>query len=194
MLFVEQMVGALRDQAWVAIGSLGTLAAVLVALVAILVDRRARSSQEHRRQAQNVTAWISGGRSSEPETDDRGPIRGFTAATLLNASDGPVYRVIAWLVLYPGAPSTGEEAAARLGTRSEHPTAIHVLPPGSFVVHLPEFEPGMMRRPAIEIAFTDAAGRHWIRRQSGRLEGIKNAPADHYGLGEPLDWDMAQPA
>jgi hypothetical protein len=189
---VEQLFDALRDQAWVAVGSIGTLAAVIVALGAVALDRRERTSEQRKRQARQVSAWIARLQVARPADDDGGPITGVTTAAVLNASDEPVYRVIAWLVLYPGAPGTGEEVAHGISRGGDGPATIGVLPPGSFELDLPAFDPpGMMKRPAVEIAFTDAAGRHWIRRQNGQLDEIKKVPAFHYGLGEPLEWGTA---
>jgi hypothetical protein len=187
------LVGVLESGWWAGVGSFATLLAVIVALGALVLDRRERTRSERMRQARQVSGWVEWWQSSEPETDDHGPIHGFTRATLLNASDVPVYRVIAWLVLYPGAPGTGEEVARGIEHGGDGPTTIGVLPPGSYKIDLPEFAPGMMKRPVIEVAFTDSAGRHWIRRQDGALKEIKKAPAYHYGLGEPLDWDRAGP-
>lgn len=42
--------------------------------------------------------------------------------------------------------------------------------------------------PPLRFAFTDAAGRHWIRRATGTLESISSEPVRHYGLSEPVDW------
>lgn len=186
------LVGLLESDWWAGVGSFATLLALVVALGALVLDRRERTRAERMRQARQVSAWIDGWQASAPETDYGGPTSGFTNGVLLNASDVPVYRLIAWLVLYPGAPGTGEEVARGVGRGGGRPTMVGVLPPGQFRIYLPEFTPGMMKQPAVEIAFTDSAGRHWIRRQDGVLKEIRKAPAYHYGLGEPLDWGSAR--
>ncbi len=121
-----------------------------------------------------------------------------TGATLTNASELPVFGVVAWVIATAGsAPATGEEWVARIrrGEAPAGPTeardgstpALHaLLPPGSTELALPAWarsEAG--GRPAVELAFTDASGRHWIRRAKGRLERI-DAPAwRHYGFTSP---------
>jgi hypothetical protein len=184
---VEQLFDALRDQAWVAVGSIGTLAAVIVALGAVALDRRERTSEQRKRQARQVSAWIARLQVARPADDDGGPITGVTTAAVLNASDEPVYRVIAWLVLYPGAPGTGEEVAHGISRGGDGPATIGVLPPGSFELDLPAFDPpGMMKRPAVEIAFTDtgSVGRtaSWMRSRRfppftmGSVSRLSGAP------------------
>ena len=45
-------------------------------------------------------------------------------------------------------------------------------------------------RPGVEIAFQDAAGRHWIREMSGKLVEVeKTDHLERLGLHEPLPWD-----
>ncbi len=175
------------------VGSFATLLAVIVALGALVLDRRERTRAERMGQARQVSAWVEWWSESKPETDDHGAVAGFTRATLLNASEVPVYRVIAWLVLRGAfGEETGEEVA-RHNSDVRPPTTIAVLPPGSYKIETQEFTPGMHTEPAVEIAFTDSAGRHWIRRQDGVLKEIEKPLPYHYGLGEPLDWDRAGP-
>jgi hypothetical protein len=177
----------------VGIGSIATLGAVVVALWAIVVDRRARSAGERMEQARQISAWISRFEISMPPNESGDGQTGFTIADLLNSSDQPVYRLIAWLVTYPGGMATGEEAARRRGESEEQLAAYGVVPPGMYELELPEFVFGMLNKPAVEISFTDAAGRHWIRRQDGRLVEMKRPPVEHYGLLEPLDWLQPRP-
>ncbi len=171
--------------AWVGVGSMATAAAVIIALAALVFDRRDRRASEKRQQAIRVTAWLA----SEGDLMLGTP----ASAVLSNASDLPVYRVVAWMVLYQGAGAQkGEDAAADRSDR-ERPALIGVLPPGQYRAQLAPFDPGMFRRPAVEVGFTDAAGRHWIRRHTGRLAEIGTPAPEHYGLGEPLDWNSAEP-
>jgi hypothetical protein len=51
---------------------------------------------------------------------------------------------------------------------------------------------GRQGRLAIEIAFTDGAGAHWIRRSTGRLDEIPANAVDHYGIGRPVDYQRAK--
>ena len=136
------LVGVLESDWWGGVGSLATLLAVVVALGALVLDRRERTQAERMRQARQVSAWVDGWQALAPETDYGGPTSGFTIGILLNASDVAVYRLIAWLVLYPGAPGTGEEVARGIEHGGDRPTTVGVLPPGQFRIYLPEFTPG----------------------------------------------------
>ena len=119
----------MRDQAWVGVGSVATFLAFVVAFGAIIIDRRRRRDDERRNQARHVCAWPSGGRDA---TDGRM----FARAILLNASDEPVFRVVAWLVAFQGAAwATGEQAMAQ--GAEEYAAAVSILPPGQYQVDLP---------------------------------------------------------
>jgi hypothetical protein len=174
------------------IAAVGTVAAIFTALYQISVERSARHADKRAAlardriaQAKRISAWIRGA----PRGEGRGPHAvSATFATVLNASQEPVYRVVVWLVFVQGAaPERGEEmiriqpsGARMLGT----------LPPGAFVVSLPGDWGGMHRHPGVEVAFTDAAGLHWIRRASGAVDSIPEDPLDHYGIAQPVDWEV----
>jgi hypothetical protein len=120
-------------------------------------------------------------------------------AWLMNGSDQPVYGVVAWVVAPEGtAPTTGEEWVRRIGPGAaprhgaagspepSTPALLPLLPPGATAMELPAWASSESGgRPAIEMAFTDASGHHWIRRGGGRLTSI-DAPAwRHYGFSSP---------
>jgi hypothetical protein len=42
--------------------------------------------------------------------------------------------------------------------------------------------------PGLEIAFTDAAGRHWVRRVTGELIESDTNVFDRYGIPPPVDY------
>jgi hypothetical protein len=42
--------------------------------------------------------------------------------------------------------------------------------------------------PGLEIAFTDAAGRHWVRRVTGELIESPVNVLDRYGISTPVDY------
>lgn len=120
-------------------------------------------------------------------------------AWLTNGSDQPVYGVVAWVVASGGtAPATGEEWVRMIGSGAaprdgavgprepSTPALLPLLPPGVTELELPAWAgSGSAGRPAIEMAFSDASGRHWIRRGGGRLASI-DAPAwRHYGFTSP---------
>src|SRR5437867_12166358 len=106
---------------WIAVGSIGTFLAVLVAFWAITRDIRSQRRAARRSQSENVSAWIRGVRGTC--APDR------TAAVILNGSPQPVYRVVAWLVRLQGGggPATGEEMARNGGSV---PVTLGVVPPG----------------------------------------------------------------
>jgi hypothetical protein len=166
----------LRDQVWVGISAIATAAAVVVALATVISDQRSRSAEAEKAQARRIVAWVN-----DVSDDEKGP----TVAVLRNSSDEPVYRLLAWLAYYPGPTS---EILARGGHNNSTPSPYLIVPPGNFQIELPPFVHGMHKRPLVEIAFTDAAGRHWIRRQNGSLERIGKSAVEHYGFSEPLDW------
>jgi hypothetical protein len=177
---------------WTAVGSIGTFLAFVVAFFAIVIERLERSRASRRRQAEQISGWL--------DVESYGcPSPRGSVATVLNGSGQPVYHVIVWLVSLQGGggPATGEEVARSIQAEPEsdawertRPETLSVLPPGMSVVCLPDWLGGMHSVPAVEIAFTDAAGRHWIRRAEGELQKISKEPAFHYGIGLPQGWTI----
>ncbi len=161
----------------------GTLA-LIVTVGAFAAEQRARREERTYGQARLVAGWIEAtGR------DNRG--------VLSNESDSAVTNVIVWLVAIQGAAwGSGEEAAKGLSIDDAEdvratllPETLAILPPGRWAVAKQVDVPGgMFLRWGLEVAFTDSAGRHWIRRAAGSLEAIKQDPATHYGVGQPQDW------
>jgi hypothetical protein len=46
------------------------------------------------------------------------------------------------------------------------------------------------RRLGLEVAFTDGAGRHWVRRApTGDLKPLDANPVKHYGISRPLTYN-----
>jgi hypothetical protein len=170
------------------IGAVGTVFLFTVALGALWWDREARRRELREAQARKVSAWVGGHAVSAGS-----PVAiGVVTALLLNASDGPVYHVIVWLVISYGAgPRTGEEVGDREDWR---PATLEVLPPGRSSAELPWFGGGMHTRAGVELAFTDSAGRHWIRRVGGRLEESQVPPVRRYSIVEPVEWGAPGPA
>ena len=188
---------------WTAFGALGavvaaagTLLLIFVAFQQIRNERSARLKAEQSAlasqrtaQAQRISGWIGGDLRSfgeEPELD-RGLLA--TPATLHNGSSEPVYQVLVWLIIFYGSgPRTGEEQEPK----PENPATLATLPPGTYLVPLPSDWVGMYRHPGVEVAFTDAAGRHWVRRATGVLQEIPEDPVHHYGIPEPVAWGTAR--
>jgi hypothetical protein len=77
-------------------------------------------------------------------------------------------------------------------------TTASILPPGRHRVWVGGigWGRGMGGRPGAEVAFTDRAGRHWIRRATGRLEEIPKEPFEYFkewGLFGPYDLQNPEP-
>jgi hypothetical protein len=152
----------------------GTL---VVALYQVRTERVARHASE-RREAERVRRLQAERISGWPAAD--GDASG-TPLTLLNQSDEPVYEVVATLVMVQGSgPHRGED-----GDFSGYRRTLSVLPPGRYRVLVESGWAGMSRRPGVEVAFTDRAGVHWIRRATGALEEIKRPAIDHYEMSRP---------
>ena len=63
-----------------------------------------------------------------------------------------------------------------------------VLPPGKYRTIVSSDYHGMQFRPAIEIAFTDSKGKHWVRDGNGKVYSLSKVPTDYYDIGEPMQW------
>jgi hypothetical protein len=160
----------------------GTL---VVALYQVRTERVARHASERREtdrlrrlQAERISGW--------PAAD--GDASG-TPLTLLNRSDEPVYEVVATLVMVQGAGAHRGEDWVPPGYRR----TLSVLPPGRYRVLVESGWAGMSARPGVEVAFTDRAGAHWIRRATGALEEIKQPAIDHYGMSRPQALEFPVP-
>jgi hypothetical protein len=153
-------------------GSVGVVGALAAALYQIRTERiRRHDDEEHerqqlrRQQAERISGW---------PVDSR-PGRHDTSLILLNRSDEPVYEAVVTFVFIQGAgPRRGED-----GVNSSYRRTLSILPPGRWRVEVPGGWAGMSRRPGVEVAFTDRAGIHWIRRATGALDEIQKAPIDH---------------
>ena len=121
---------------------------------------------------------------------------------LTNSSAEAAYEVVVHLVWTQGAAAhTGEEiethyGSAALGELVTRMRAIvQVLPPETY--WLPLAGPTNMPpqgRLGLEVAFTDGAGRHWVRRApTGKLEQLTAPPVEHYGIQRPLQYGRIQP-
>lgn len=169
------------------LGAVGTVAAVSLALYQVSKERSAREADkretaaaDRRRQARQISAWYAG---------DAMGSNGDTLMYIVNSSDQPVYEAVAWLVIAQGAgPKQGEDYAEGTGDKDHHHyrrTFLNI-PPGRWSITFPTSWPGMFRQPGIEIAFTDSAGSHWIRRANGGLEQITKSPFNHYNIVQPV--------
>lgn len=168
---------------WLTAGA--TAAAWLAALTSIRNERRARLEterqaveREERAQALTVSAWY--GAKPDDQSGD--------ALIILNRSETPVYNVVVTMVFVQGAaPRRGEEYR-ELDHLRDHRHCLATLPPGLWTVPAPEGWAGMMRFPAAEIAFSDAAGLHWVRRSNGELVRLEVEPFEHFAIERPIGY------
>lgn len=167
---------------WTAVEAVGTVLALLLGVIAFAHEWRSRRNERRRAQAEKIAAWI-----------ESGPRAGVEWPVILgNASVIPIYHVIAWVVAFGGAgTSKGEGIAPRFFSGGQQPVARMVLPPGTSRVSVP-WSGGVLELPAVEVAFTDAAGAHWIRRGDGKLESISKDAIVHYKLPEEWVWEHPQ--
>jgi hypothetical protein len=190
---------------WLA--AIGTVGALVTAFIQIGTERRLRHERELKEQARLISA-ITGPAlrdaeaRAEAEAGGPGWIGGVpagiarTAIDLINGSPEPVYRIVAGVVFVQGGAPRTLEAFFRTTTTQKPMTTASVLPPsGTYRVWVHGFwlnagGGGMGGRSAAEVAFTDRAGKHWIRRATGQLEELPEDPIDYFqrlGLHGPHD-------
>jgi hypothetical protein len=168
------------DSFWLALGSVGTLLAFAVGFAAFVYEWSTRRNDRRQEEARKVAAWIVG----------RTPLDKWVVV-LANGADVPVYRAVLWIVLLEGTgPTRGEELSARLrdDPSANLPPAMLVVPPGQTTLEVKWEGGGMHSKPGVELAFTDSAGRHWIRRVDGHLESTKTDAVVHYEIPIPGLW------
>ena len=164
---------------------MGTVGALLVALVLLgfqAWDRRRDARDRHRAQAELIGAAMG---PSERSGSTGDPTAGRTGIDLFNGSLSPVYGLVVGIVDLQGTAPEKIERWLELrgkGTRAIPVTTMSILPPGTFRAWIPGtgHTASMGARPGPEIAFTDRAGKHWIRRGSGRLAELGVAPVDYF--------------
>jgi hypothetical protein len=190
---------------WTAVGALalwvaafGTVGTLVAALLQINAERRHRHQMEeqdrlerHRAQARLIAAVVG-----PTDHGANAPPLGRTAIDLVNGSDEPVYRLVAGKVFIQGAaPKTMEQLLAASQQAGALPlpipiTTVSILPSGTFRVWVPFAGNVLGGRFGAEVAFTDRAGSHWIRRADGKLEELPQEPLEYFqalGLYGPHD-------
>jgi hypothetical protein len=125
---------------------------------------------------------------------------GRTAVDLLNSSGEPVYRLVVAIVFIQGAgPETIERWLEVRPPSQQQPipvTTASVLPPGTFRIWIRGmgWSAIMSGRSSVEVAFTDRAGSHWVRRATGQLEELNEEPLEYFGhLGFYAPHDLLTP-
>jgi hypothetical protein len=184
---------------WIA--AVGTVGALFAALRQIQVERQARQGAERalsesalRAQAETVSGWY-GGQATPPDSDESSQGRDWLV--VLNRSHEPVYQAVATLVFIQGTgPRTGEawvEVEKRTGGTETYRSTMGVIPPGRWRTQVPSDWGHMQAQPAVEVAFTDRAGNHWIRRSDGTLSRIPISAVDYYQLVRPRSFENPSP-
>jgi hypothetical protein len=165
-----------------------------------IAERAAKAEEERRAQARTVYAYLADTRS--------GPARALLvppAVRVGNMSNEPVYAVVVHLVYMDGdKPGSGEETernirqilrtlssvapgvaeAAARPVPTQLRAVIQTLPHGNYELDLQV----QQDYPGVEISFTDAAGRYWVRRVTGELTEREADALDHYGIDIPVDY------
>lgn len=184
---------------WVA--AIGTVGAFVAAFIQIGTERRRRLAREQqdrlqarRAQARLISAVLGPIEHPDPEPDldqphiaDKNAARlsyGRTGVDLFNTSQEPVYTLVVGLVFIQGAgaPRTIEEHLEMVRQGPQSVTTVSLLPPGKHRVWIRgDLHGGVLSgRLAAEVAFSDRDGVHWIRRASGPLEELPDAPLDYF--------------
>ena len=170
---------------WVALAGVGTVGTLIAALYQLSSQRRRREQEQHREQARLIAGWVGRG----DKEADRTPL------FLANGSPEPVYNVVCTIVNVQGAaPRTGEEWR-RVAKQSEPDhlrtpiTTATILPPGRWQVWIAGYgwHQRLSGRVSAEVAFTDRAGSHWVRRANGDLEELTEPPFKHFALVGPYE-------
>lgn len=187
---------------WIA--AVGTVGAFIAAFIQINTERRRRHENEERErrehhlaQARLIAAVIGPEKPLEDEHAKDKHREGRTAVDLINSSSEPVYRLVIGIVYIEGpGPKTIEEMCriayqpgreARLAV-----TTASILPSGTYRIWIRGTGWSRIRsgRFGAEVAFTDRAGSHWIRRATGDLIEIKDEPLTYFkefGMSPPYD-------
>jgi hypothetical protein len=193
---------------WVA--SIGTVAAVSLALWEARGERKERLRRELRHQAERISAWFvgmhkdpDGGDPDGGDPDGGDPrreawlppeLRGRAAdVELLNNSEDPVTDVLVFL------SRVSFKVQRWWDQEPEYRVMIGVLPPGRWTISVPKSGGAIVRvklggssavsRVVAIISFTDSAGNHWARGARSELRQLPAASIDYWKVHkEDVDW------
>lgn len=173
------------------LAAVGTVATLAWAVFNGLTLRREANIEKALDQARRVCGWLNrSGQFKDPIVAD---------LLLSNSANEPVYELVLYLVWLQGdGPHTGEqtEEALRDSDKLRDMRAIvQVLPPGNFTLTIPGSTDAPKKgQLGVEIAFTDGASRHWIRRvPSGDLKPLQTRPVEHYRISGPVIYKSLEP-
>ena len=188
---------------WVA--SVGTVAAVSLALWVARGERKERLRRELRQQAERISAWFvemhKDSHGDDPHGEDSPreawlppELRGRAAdVELLNNSADPVTDVLIFLsrVSYKVQRWWDQEP--------EYRVMIGVLPPGRWTISVTKSGGAIvdvklggspaMSRVMVIISFTDNAGNHWARGARSELRQLPTPAIDYWKVHkQDIDW------
>jgi hypothetical protein len=186
---------------WLAgLGTVGALGAALWQIGAERSRRHEREAQEreerHLAQARLIAAVL--GPEEQPAAGGAWTT-GRTGIDLINGSAEPVYRLVVVIVTIQGAGVARtiegwleyrdrEREKYRPGLAPVPIATASILPSGRYRVWIGGvWGRGTGARHGAEVAFTDRAGSHWIRRATGQLEELAEDPITHYLGAGPHD-------
>ena len=122
-------------------------------------------------QADKIGAWFL------EQSEDR-----YWEVELKNESEFPVSKIILTTINGRRDDSDGRISPPELRVFINH------LMPGTWYTKL-EGHRGMHFLPAIEMAFTDWNGKHWIKTGNGKLSPLHLNPTAYYLISEPISWE-----
>lgn len=166
--------------AWV--GSVVGGLTLVVTSWAVALEALSRRTARIRGQAELIGSWFGGATT------------GGDQLLIANMSSVPIYEVVASMVFVQGAAPRTIEDWVRISKENPESrplnfgSAFTALGPGRWSVRIEDGWGVMAARPSCEVGFTDAGGRHWIRRGDGRLERLRRNAIDHYGIDRPVDF------
>jgi hypothetical protein len=148
-------------------------------------EQREREAAERKFAQARLVSVILGPEERPPDGD---PLTGRTPVNLINSSPEPVYRLVIGIVFIQGAgPRTIEEQLSLREDSEDKYRAVPIttgstLPPGTHRIWIQGtgWSSILSGRGGAEVAFTDRAGHHWVRRATGELEELPEDPIYHY--------------
>jgi len=140
--------------------AVGTVGALVVALYQVFSGVRQDRFDRRRAQACKLSAW---------------PFENDDIIVVNNHSGEPVYDAVVTFVV--------KDRDGRHATIPGSRYVLRVLPPGSWKFKSPVGWRGMCAYPGVELAFSDANGRHWLRTSRGHLKLLrKTNPIKYYNI------------
>lgn len=174
---------------------LATIALFVIGFLQIRIERDARRRREleaeragRREQAERISCWVVGRNMQiDPKHENT---REMIWVAVLNDSSQPVYRAALSLYSLDSVRRRREDEGKHGGSRDMSHVYVGVVPPGLGYMGLPGVSAIMIREPGVEIAFTDAAGCHWMRSPLGDLSEMPVPAQEYYGAKSASWWPL----